>query len=205
VPHVMPADLEKYNLYKTIEDKTTRVAIAYRATQCDSITVPQSTGFTWRLSARSCPERPRYIIVGFQTDRTRNQEKNPSIFNHANVVDIWATLNSSKHPTVSYNISFPMHKYSRPYHDAVEFRSKLFNMDELVSNCNITPSDYKSLYPLFVFDVSKQSEKLKESVTDIHIKAQFGENAPANTEAYAVLISDKMLSFQSDGNKMFVV
>ena len=78
-------------------------------------------------------------------------------------------------------------------------------MDELVSNPNITPADYETLYPLFVFDVSKQSERLKTSVTDIQIKTQFNANVPAGTEAFAIVISDKLVNFQSDGNKMSVV
>ena len=78
-------------------------------------------------------------------------------------------------------------------------------MDELVSNPNITPSDYKDLFPLFVFDVSKQSEKLKNSVTDIQVKARFNENVLANTEAFALVISDRTMTFASDGNKMTVV
>jgi len=57
---------------------------------------------------------------------------------------------------------------------------------------------------MFVFDVTKQSEKLKNSMTDIQIKAQFSENVAANTEAFAVVISDKSLIFQSDGKKMRV-
>jgi len=57
---------------------------------------------------------------------------------------------------------------------------------------------------MFVFDVTKQSEKLKNSMTDIQIKAQFSENVAANTEAFAVVISDKSLIFQSDGNKIRV-
>ena len=78
-------------------------------------------------------------------------------------------------------------------------------MDELVINPNITPSDYKILYPLYLFDVSKQSERLKYSVTDIQIKAYFDNNVNAGTEAYAVIISDRLINFQSDGNKMSVV
>jgi len=57
---------------------------------------------------------------------------------------------------------------------------------------------------MFVFDVSKQSEKLKNSVTDIQIQAQLSANVAANTEAFAVVISDQNLIFQSDGNKMRV-
>ena len=78
-------------------------------------------------------------------------------------------------------------------------------MDELITQSNITPSDYKTLYPLFTFDVSKQKEKLKSCVVDIQKKAKFTENVPANTRVFALVISDKMLSLQCDGNKMSVI
>ena len=35
--------------------------------QCDSASIPQATSFSWRLSVKSSPEVPRFIIVGFQT------------------------------------------------------------------------------------------------------------------------------------------
>jgi hypothetical protein len=78
-------------------------------------------------------------------------------------------------------------------------------MDQLITQSNITPSDFKDLFPIMVFDVSKQSERMKSSVVDIQIKASFNAAVPANTEAYAVVISDKMVNFQSDGAKMSVV
>ena len=80
-----------------------------------------------------------------------------------------------------------------------------FNMNELISNPNFTPAEYKALYPLFLFDVSKLSKKLKYSTTDIQIKMFFNDNVPADTRAYAVTISDRLINFQSDGNKMSVV
>ena len=110
-----------------------------------------------------------------------------------------------RYPTTDYNISFLGKKFSRAYGDAAEFRSKFFNMDELISSPNINPSDYMNLYPLFLFDVSKQSEKLKYSTTDIQIKMHFSANVPADTQAYAVIISDRLINFQSDGNKFSVV
>ena len=42
-------------------------------------------------------------------------------------------------------------------------------------------------------------------LVDIEIKANFTENVLANTTAFALVISDKMLSFQLDCNKMSVV
>ena len=74
-------------------------------------------------------------------------------------------------------------------------------MNELITQFNITPSHYKTLYPLFTFDISKQKENLKSSAVAIQIKANFAENVPANT----LVSSDSMLSFESNGNKMSVV
>ena len=159
----------------------------------------------WRFSVKSSPEVPRFIIVGFQTNKSGEQFRNPSIFNNVRVSNIYVMLNSISYPTADYNISFLAQKFSRAYGDAAEFRTKFFNMNELVSNPNITPSDYKTLYPLFLFDVSKQSEKLKYSTTDIQIKMHFSANVPVGTQAYAVTISDRLINFQSDGNKMSVV
>ena len=45
VPHVIPADAEKFSIYKTIETKV-NVPVAYRTRQCDMLSVPESTSFT---------------------------------------------------------------------------------------------------------------------------------------------------------------
>ena len=205
MPHITPADKDKMELYKIIERKE-KIPVGYRMIQCDIASIPQnSTSFSWRLSVKSSLEVPRFIIVAFQTDKSNNQEGNTSIFDYVNVSNIYAMLNSMRYPTIDYNISFLAHKFSRVYGDVAEFRSKFFNMDELVSSPNITPADYKDLYPLFLFDVSKQSEKLKYSTTDIQIKMHFSRGMAANTQAYAVIISDRLINFQSEGNKFSVV
>ena len=82
---------------------------------------------------------------------------------------------------------------------------KFCGMNEFITQSNITRSDYKTLYPLFTFDISKQKEKVKSSVVDIQTNANFTENVLANTRAFALVISDKMLSFQSNGNRMSVI
>ena len=204
MPHVTPADKDKMELYKIIERKE-KIPVGYRMLQCDSASVPESTSFSWRLSVKSSPEVPRFIIVGFQTNKIGNQKTNPSLFDNVNVNNIYVTLNSTRYPTVDHNIDFGRNKFSRVYGDAADFRSKFFNMDELVSNPNFTSLEYKFLYPLFLFDVSKQSEKLKYSTTDIQVKMQFSLNPPPNTQVYGVIISDRLINFQSDGNKFSVV
>ena len=180
MPHVTPADKDKMELYKIIERKE-KLPVGYRMIQCDASSVPQSTSFSWRLSVKSSPEVPRFIIFGFQTDKRGSQDQNPSIFYNVNVRSIHFTLNYNKYPILDYSLSFPKQQFSRAYGDVAEFRSKFFNMNELISNPSFTPAEYRTLYPLFLFDVSKQSEKLKYSTTDIQIKMYFNDNVPADT------------------------
>ena len=75
----------------------------------------------------------------------------------------------------------------------------------MLSNFNFTPLEFTDLYPLFVFDVSKQSERLKYSIIDIQIKVFFDDNVNADTKIYAVIISDRLITFPSNGNRLNVV
>ena len=54
-------------------------------------------------------------------------------------------------------------------------------MNQLIIQSDNTPADYKELFPLMVFDVSKQSERLKSLST-------FNVAVPAGTEAFAVVV-----------------
>ena len=202
MPHVIPSDAYRLQLDKIIEKKE-KIPVGYRMLQCDNTQVPDGNrNFTWRLGVKSSPDIPRFIIVGFQTNKNNQQTQNPAIFNHLSVRNIYVTLNAKRYPDTDYDTDFTKNQYSRIYGDATLFRKKFYNMDELVSNSGINPQDYKNLFPLYLFDVSKQSERLKTSVSDIHIKAFFNANVNPNTMAYAVIISDRLFHFVSDGSKI---
>ena len=201
MPKVIPADKEKMDIFKIIEKE--KLPVAYRMIQCATAQITETPSFNWRLSAKTSPEVPRFIVVGFQTNKNNAQTTNPALFDHVNVKSIHCTLNSVRYPKTDYKISFPRFQFNRVYGDAALFRTNFFNMNELISNPNFTPTEYKELYPLFVFDVSKQSERLQYSTTDIQINIDFDPNPPANTIGYAVLLSDHLAYFQSDGQKFY--
>ena len=71
MPHVIPPHAEKFSIYKTIESKV-KLPVAYRTRQCDMLSVPESTSFTWRLNVKTAPEKLRFIIVGFQMNKDGN-------------------------------------------------------------------------------------------------------------------------------------
>ena len=207
MPHVIPSDAYRLQLDKIIEKKE-KIPVGYRMLQCDNTSIT-GTEFTWRLGVKSSPDIPRFIIVGFQIERNNNQEQNPARFDNCNIGNIYVTLNAKRYPDTDYDINFNENRFCRIYGDSSTFRKKFYNMDELVSNHNINPVDYKNLYPIFVFDVTKQSEKLKTAVSDIHVKMRFNtnpaldrDNNPRNVMAYAVIISDRLFHFVSDGSKI---
>ena len=207
MPHVIPSDAYRLQLDKIIEKKE-KIPVGYRMLQCDNTSIT-GTNFTWRLGVKSSPDIPRFIIVGFQIGRNNNQEQNPARFDNCDIGNIYITLNAKRYPDTDYDIKFDENRFCRIYGDSSTFSKKFYNMDELVSNHNINPVDYKNLYPIFVFDVTKQSEKLKTSVSDIHVKMRFNTNPalddagnPRNVMAYAVIISDRLFHFVSDGSKI---
>ena len=74
MPHVTPADKDKMELYKIIERKE-NLPVGYRMIQCDTASIPQAISFSWRLSVKSSPEVPRFIIVGFQIIKAKAKSK----------------------------------------------------------------------------------------------------------------------------------
>ena len=207
MPHVIPSDAYRLQLDKIIEKKE-KIPVGYRMLQCDNTSIT-GTEFTWRLGVKSSPDIPCFIIVGFQIERNNNQEHNPARSDNCNIGNIYVTLNAKRYPDTDYDINFNENRFCRIYGDSSTFRKKFYNMNELVSNHNINPVDYKNLYPIFVFDVTKQSEKLKTAVSDIHVKMRFNtnpaldrDNNPRNVMAYAVIISDRLFHFVSDGSKI---
>ena len=64
MPKIIPADKEKMEIFKIIEKKE-KLPIAYRMIQCVSAQVTETATFNWRLSAKTSPEVPGFIIVGF--------------------------------------------------------------------------------------------------------------------------------------------
>ena len=204
IPRVEPSEEQKYQLYKNIEKKET-LAVGFRMRQCVSVALPHTPTFTWRLGVRSAPEKPRYMMIAFQTGKNNAQLQNTALFDHCSLTNIYVLLNNIRYPAIDFNVDFTKNEYENLYKNLADFGRKFYDLDSLVSNVAFDPISYKDLYPIIVFDVSKQSERLQQGVVDITVEMSFSANIPEHTLAYAVLISERKLKFQSDGKKMNVI
>jgi hypothetical protein len=88
VPHFTVSDEEKLKLFNIIE-KNNRLSIAYRRWELSTYPLLQeSHSFTWVLKSSMSLEKPRFVIIGFQTDRKNNLKKDASKFDHCNLKNI---------------------------------------------------------------------------------------------------------------------
>ena len=204
IPRVDPSDVAKYQLQKQIQNHIL-LDCGFRMREYQSASVEQSTHWTWRIGVRSSPEKPRFILISFQTDLRDSQEKNNSVFSHCSVTNMNLTLNSDRYPLNDFTSDFDTNTVSNLYWEFMNFRREYYGIDNRISSISVCPLRYKTLYPIYCFDVTRQSERLKTSVTDICLSCTFKAKVPANTVAHAVIISDRRIKFQSSGTKMSVV
>ena len=204
LPRVTPSDVAKFTLLKQIKDEVV-LNCGFRMRQHISIAVPTTNIFTWRLGVRSSPEQPRFIFLAFQSDKAEDQSCINTIYNHCNLSSAHVLLNNDRYPLNDFETSFGKNHFDHLYSDFIGFRKKFYGIDPLISSTYVGPLDFKRRYPIYCFDVSKQSERLKSGVTDITLHCRFDANVPANTIAHALIISDRKLKFKSDGEKLSVI
>ena len=204
LPRITPSTIVKLSLMKQIKDQKT-LECGFRMRQHMSLAVPEANTFTWRLGVRSCSERPRFIFLAFQSDKMEDQSCNNAVYDHCLLTSAHVLLNNDRYPLNDFTTDFTRNYFSYFYNEFISFKKKFYGIDSAVSSVCVGPLDFKQRFPIFCFDVSKQSERLKSGVTDITLKCRFGANVPAATVAHVMMISDRKLKFKSDGEKLSVI
>lgn len=205
VPHTRLETSKLVELRGIIESKRS-IPVAFRARTPESTNVPGGLqNFDWKLSVRSGIEKPRWIILGFQTDKDSSQQQNPAIFDHVSLDTATVTLNGDKYPLYDFSSNFETNDYSILYEAFDNFKKEYYGFNSLVGGTQVNFASYKTLFPLFVFDVRHQSERLKSGVVDMQLKFSFRQAIPQNTKLYALTISDREYKFTSDGKNLTMV
>lgn len=192
-------------LTKYIVDKKS-FSIHFSGRYCESLQINAgSRQLSWRISVTSGIEKPRWIIIGFQTDRNMTQEQNPAIFDHLNLENCYVTLNSKQYPVNEIKTNFTINDYSKLYEMMSSFKREHYGFNNLIGGTQISMYNFKKLFPILVLDVRKQKDKLKSGVVDMQLKLFFSEAVPNNTLVYAVILSDRLFKLQSDGENLKVI
>ena len=81
MPEVRPSIPSQVTLKSFIDSKES-VILAFLNKRCETISVPQTTRLNWKLQLSGGIERPRYLVVAFQTGLFNNQTSDSTRFNN---------------------------------------------------------------------------------------------------------------------------
>ena len=182
MPQVQLSPEYSAGMRSLIEQKVT-IPIAFRARSCEQITLTQTQHHIWRFSVTGGVEKPRYIIIAFQTHNSDDQEQYPAVFDNLNLTNAYVTLNSERFPTSYIITNFATNDYVKLCDMFESFKEDYYGIDSLVGGTQVNFPAFETLFLILVFDVRKQNKKLRTGVTDIQVELFFGANVPANTNA----------------------
>ena len=202
MPEVRPSVPSQVALKKFIDSKDS-VILSFLNKRCENIAVPETTRLNWKLQLSGGIERPRYLVVAFQTARGASQLTNSTSFDNApNVLDAYVTLNGIRYPYTQPATDLATKKYTYWYREYLNFY-KSYNRNNNADAC-LSYYDFINTSPMYIFDVSKQPEKLKNSTIDATIIMTFAANAAADTQAYCIMYYDSLYELVGDVNKQVI-
>ena len=142
VPIVQPNDIRNLNLYKSIASNNV-IPVSFRMCQCETFSLSHARSTKWRLGVSSAPEKPRWVLVGLQTNKSGNQENNAVVFDHCNLTNMQVWLNHSRYPSVDMATDSTKEQYAGVYKSFYDFTSRYYGFDYLLAGSAVDPSAYK--------------------------------------------------------------
>ncbi len=193
LPVIEVADAVKISLLNTLnQDKA--ISVPFRSWDYfENPSLATTTSNTWTITSTSQLEKPRFVIVGFQTNRKNNYGKEYDKFDHVNVRDIKLYLNSEFYPYTNMNLNFTQRHVSFAYQSMATFRNSYYGKTN--GNSYINVQDFITKYPLFVFDCRFQNDRLKNAAVDIRLEIQTSADIPANTACCCLIIHDRLVEY----------
>lgn len=202
MPSVQPSAIKTMELLDVINTKEP-VPLAFLNKRSEVIAVPAATTFNWKLQLSGGIERPRFLVFGFQTGRGANQTTNSVTFDSTpNVLAAYVLLNGLRYPYTDMGTDLATKKYTKWYREYLRFYDR-YTSDNAGEAC-LSYLDFINVAPLYIFDVSNQPEKLKNTTIDVTLNMTFAAAAPANTSCYCVMYFDSIYTLTGDSNKQII-
>ena len=143
VPIVEPNDVKREEMYKSIASNAV-IHVSFRVRQCETFSVPQTTSTVWRLGVKAAPEKPRWVLIGLQTGKSGNQQRDPVLFDHCNVTNMQVLLNHTRYPYVDMLTDFKKEQFAGIYKAFFDFDSRYYGIDSLLVGSDVNPSSRTS-------------------------------------------------------------
>ena len=206
VPQLILGDSGRHKKESILANKSV-IPIAYSEKVLHQFAVTVNTDYYMYQFHHPANRRPVFAIVAFQNDKKADQKTDNSVFDHANIRQIFITYNNVEYPhTTIKDIDFTDVSFINAYSHMMMARDTF--LDEFVgrehdSKAVMSLEEYRSKYPLFVFDLSKCRERVMTSgVVDLKLEVHFSNKTSDSLKGYVLLIGQSLVSFNTH-NELF--
>ena len=206
VPHYTPSMQQQGILSKQILNKTP-TQIQYPEKSVFMKEVKTQNFWTFELGTQEGINIPIWIFVAFQqNDRQHDQNLNNDTFVRLPVISAQVVIGTERYPDSGILLNYDDDDYSQGYGQIREaFRA--LTKDDILKPY-ITDDDFRSSnegnnigYNIYAFDIRYQ--KNFENAQPVKVEFKFSENIPAGIYGYALVLTNKLISITSDGQRMF--
>lgn len=193
IPHVQLADHSKLRMLRYLDKKRT-INIPFRSWDLYEIPqLPEASKHIWSVKTTTSLNKPRYVIVGFQTGRNNSATAASSLFDHCNVSDIKLFLNNDIFPYNNLDTNFGTSNYQELFTSLLHMQMTYYQKNS-VNPFAMTLAQFNHR-ALFAFDCSRSDESLMNSTVDVRLEINTRENIPANTSAFCLIIHDSIITY----------
>ncbi|XP_068989273.1 uncharacterized protein [Neodiprion pinetum] len=142
--------------------------------------LPLTTRHVWAVKTSTQLEKPRYVVLGFQTARRNDPQKNANEFDHCRIRDVKLFLDSQCYPYGNLNLDISNNQYAILHNMYFQFRTVYCNKE---AEPLLSKHEFINQARLIVIDYSRQNESLKTGPVDIRLEFEASVEFPQNTAA----------------------
>ena len=206
VTHYTPSMQQQAILSKQIINKTpTQIQYPERSVFMKEVNTQNFWSF--ELGTQEGINIPTWIFVAFQqNDRQHDQNLNNDTFVRLPVRSVQVVIGTERYPDSAISLNYDDDDYSQGYAQIKE-AFKALTKDDILQPY-ISEDDFRSSnegnnigYNIYAFDIRYQ--KNIENAQAIKVEFKFSENIPAGIYGYALVLTNKLISISSDGQRMF--
>ena len=206
VPHYTPSIHQQSILSKQILNKTP-TQIQYPERSVFMKEVNTQILWTFELGTQEGINIPTWIFVAFQqNDRQHDQNLNNDTFVRLPVISAQVVIGTERYPDSSILLNYDDDNYSQGY-GLIKEAFKALTKDDILLPY-ISEDDFRSSneannigYNIYAFDIRYQ--KNFENAQPVKVEFKFSENINAGIYGYALVLTNRLVSITSDGQRMF--
>lgn len=189
MPHVTLADPIKLKMLNYLS-KNRKITVQYRSMDLvEHPALPQTTSHMWAVKTVQHLKRPRYVVLGLQTNRDSLHTANTSKFDICRVTSVRLHLNSQIYPYNLNDVIIGGGIFSELFNMYANIHSSYYNYSEAANLFHLKYGEYQTS-PVFAFDTTHADESLISTSVDIKIEIKTSVNIPVGTAAYCLIIYD---------------